>query len=559
MKKRLHRLLSVLVVLAMVVTMVSVKPAQAAGKPKLNTTKKTLLVGRTTTLKVKNAAKGSTFTWSSSDEEVAAVNKKGVVTAKEAGKAVVACKVKTADKTYNLKADITVKDSVTVATRKGLKNALANEGLTKVKVNTDKVKKFIIGEGDYSNKLLIVEAPNADVSNNGGVFERVALRGIAPDTWIERAVGNKFTVSSPESRIVIGQNASVKKISYTEKDGEAKLDVRGNVDKVAVKSNTELNIVGKAKLVNIDVTSAGTDAKITASIPVAVKTEANIVLDLQAGAEDSKVTVTNTTATVVVKNNTTAEIVVTTPEGEVIVAVGTDEVINPADDTNNGGGSGSSGSGGSGGGPSTPSTPGTETEEVKITGVLEGTNTVYTLTGADSFEALKSVQVTVQAKDGSTTIGKTLSIAIGEQLLTWKHKAESYLANDTAEANGIANWNNITEKTYTYDSYTMTITGTAGEAAKVVTVNEAGKEYKANVTVSRVGNNIVAEIIAVEPDSVAGEAVTVTFVSANEVTVSRNGGAAHTIKMTDTTITVVGYDTISTDSNYNMSFGTVTK
>lgn len=90
---------------AMVLTTAAV-PASAAAKPALNKTKLTMTVGDSATLKVKNAAKKETITWKSNKKAVAAVTKKGKVTAKSAGKAVVSATLKKAKKT--LKCNVTV-------------------------------------------------------------------------------------------------------------------------------------------------------------------------------------------------------------------------------------------------------------------------------------------------------------------------------------------------------------------------------------------------------------------------------------------------------------------
>ena len=64
--------------------------SQAAAKPKLSKSKLTLTVGKTAKLKVKNY-KG-TVKWSSNKKKTATVNKKGVVTAKRKGTAVITAK-----------------------------------------------------------------------------------------------------------------------------------------------------------------------------------------------------------------------------------------------------------------------------------------------------------------------------------------------------------------------------------------------------------------------------------------------------------------------------------
>lgn len=68
--------------------------AYAAAKkaPKLSATSKTVLKGKTFTLKVKNAGKAK-VKWASSNKKVATVSKAGKVTAKKAGKATITAKV----------------------------------------------------------------------------------------------------------------------------------------------------------------------------------------------------------------------------------------------------------------------------------------------------------------------------------------------------------------------------------------------------------------------------------------------------------------------------------
>ncbi|MBQ2801849.1 MAG: Ig domain-containing protein [Lachnospiraceae bacterium] len=77
---------------------------EAASKVKLNKTKATLYVGKSTQLKVKGTTKK--VTWKSSNKKVATVTSKGKVTAKKKGKAIITAKV--SGKKYTCK--VTVKD-----------------------------------------------------------------------------------------------------------------------------------------------------------------------------------------------------------------------------------------------------------------------------------------------------------------------------------------------------------------------------------------------------------------------------------------------------------------
>ena len=474
MKAQWKRLLSVLVALALIITMLPVQSAEAASAPKLSTTKKTLLVGNKTTLKVKNVASNAKLTWKSSNAEAVAVSQKGLVKAKKGGESVVSCEVQTGSKVYTLKADITVKDSVVVATQKALKKALANEGITKIKIKTDAKKKFTISKGDYTNKLLIVEAPKADVSNNGGVFKKIAIRSISPNTWIERAEGNKFSISAPESRIVVGKNASVKTISFTEAGAAAKVDVRGEVAKVAVKAPIELNVVGTGSEVKVETTEAAKGTKIVAEVPVNVTAATDIKVELEKGAEGSTVAATDSEVKVEVQNDTTTEVVVSTPEGNQTVNAGsntTGSENTTGGNTTTGGGS-SSGGGSIGGGSSSGGSTVTKKyelqscgEDFKITpaeGLSEqditvaggsqsweirlmkdvDSNVTVTVEGNSVFVGTEKIATLSDKTDITGTDGKGESVNGGIVALTWKVDGKDGVYSITGEPVLPSGWSN---------------------------------------------------------------------------------------------------------------------
>ncbi len=102
MKKKLFSLMLCLVMMLSVIGVITPEGTQAASV-KLNKKKVTLYAGNTYKLKLKNAS--GTITWKSSKSSVATV-KKGLVTAKKAGKATISASFK--NKTYKCK--LTVKE-----------------------------------------------------------------------------------------------------------------------------------------------------------------------------------------------------------------------------------------------------------------------------------------------------------------------------------------------------------------------------------------------------------------------------------------------------------------
>ena len=75
---------------AMLLTALTTAPVTVrAASEKMNKTSAKMTVGEKMTLKVLHVKKGAAIKWSTTDKSVAAVNAKGVVTAKEEGKATI--------------------------------------------------------------------------------------------------------------------------------------------------------------------------------------------------------------------------------------------------------------------------------------------------------------------------------------------------------------------------------------------------------------------------------------------------------------------------------------
>jgi len=114
----LKKSMAMALVAAMVVTLAPADSADAAKKVKLDKSKKTVEVGKTVKVKVKNAKKSAKVTWKSSKKKVAKIKKstkKGNATATvlgvKKGKSVIKATVKTGKKKVTLKCTVTVKEA----------------------------------------------------------------------------------------------------------------------------------------------------------------------------------------------------------------------------------------------------------------------------------------------------------------------------------------------------------------------------------------------------------------------------------------------------------------
>jgi Bacterial Ig-like domain (group 2). len=173
MKKSFFKKLSFVLALAMIVS--TIAPAAgvfAASKQALNSTKKYLYLGENGKnaydFNIKNAVKGSSYKWTSSDAKVAKVNSKtGLATAVGTGTAKVTVKItKKGAKAVSLTASVIVKDNIKTI-------AIANKPDKAVTVGTDYALNTTVKtqSGASASKtakvVFVVDSDKATVSDKG--------------------------------------------------------------------------------------------------------------------------------------------------------------------------------------------------------------------------------------------------------------------------------------------------------------------------------------------------------------------------------------------------------
>lgn len=146
---------------------------------------------------------------------------------------------------------------------------LANKDLTKLTLETE-AEKIDIPAGTYSNLTLVVNAPNAEVTNEA-VFKDIEIQAIKADTWFEKAASalgsNKIVIKAPKASLVIDAIAKLAKLKLDQNGAAAdkvmKLEVQGSLDNVEVNASTNLNVdvQGTGEVSQMDVL-AGSDIKI---------------------------------------------------------------------------------------------------------------------------------------------------------------------------------------------------------------------------------------------------------------------------------------------------------
>ena len=484
---------------------------------------------------------------------------------------------------------------------------LKADNVTKISIATSKEADYVIPEGDYEDKLLIVKAPNADVDNSG-TFKTIKIKDVAESTFRNRGKNNKIMITDKDFRysekgtnntIIAREEAKGKIILQGKKTdittsgdvtvktsknatvglvtvegGKLVLDLAKlpkEIEEVVITEKADVEVTGKADAdvkVTVEASAAGSTLKSDSSVKVEAKAEVKIELTEAAGgstvtvADGVKVEVTvaeniNSSVTVGDTKVEGGNISTTDETGKVTV----EEITTPGTGSegtgggSTGGGGGSTGGGsGAGGGSDAEDT----TTTVEIKGNYADGNTTYTLTGVSKLEDLASVTVTAKVKksDGTFYGKENISVPIETLLFQWLTTAENCAADKAAAE---AKWAKVTEKPYVYSDRTVTFTGEG--ATKTVTVTGTGTTYTANVTADFTGTYTVLTItdFSANEGTIASETIKVTVKDAKTLVVQRGTGAEHTITHTDNTLTIEGIDTTDANGRFYLDFVNVTK
>lgn len=314
---------------------------------------KTVVAGEKLQLN-KKQYKGATYQWTTSDRSVATVNKKGEVIGNGQGTAIIRCYAQSSKKSYVAQYTVKVNTEKKVVTQSQLTKALNNDKLTSIIIETKKDVDFVVPEGEYTNIDLFVNAPNADVENHG-VFKSIKILMIKPNTWHEKANGNKIVVKALQARIVVEDGASVDAVKLAKKNAELKVEVNGkvgelkvgdsktvsvkangtieklsvngiadvkveangSVKEVAVNSAAKVDLSGNTKEeIPVSVSESAKGAKVNTAVKVKVDTKVDVEVSLEKGAEGSAIKVSDDKVEVAVKNETTDKVTVSSPSGE---------------------------------------------------------------------------------------------------------------------------------------------------------------------------------------------------------------------------------------------------
>ncbi len=215
----------------------------------------------------------------------------------------------------------------TVVTQEQLTAALSDSSLKKITIATTETASLTIPAGTHADVDLVVNAPNAEITNNG-VFKSIEIQAIKASSWTENASGNALRVTAANSRILVSKDAVVASITYTKADAAAGLEVNGTVKSVLVNVKMNLTLSGTPQAaVPVSMTAAA--AVLTSSARTDVTAAVNVQINLNKGAEDSTIKLQGDKTVVRVENNTTKNVSVARANGQ-IVNVGPNSSTNVA-------------------------------------------------------------------------------------------------------------------------------------------------------------------------------------------------------------------------------------
>ncbi len=306
---------------------------------------------------------------------------------------------------YTIFVEKNLKEAV-VTNQAELEAALNDKNITLISIQTNDAIKFSVPKGDYSNKSISVNAPNADVDNEG-TFKHVVIQAIKDTTWIEFGKGNSIYTDDSHARIVIAKDSNIKEIVIGSPNSIVNIVADGNINMVTLLQPAQVSFSGTSSNVPVVVESAAAGSSLSSSIPLNLNMMADTSVDLNKGAEGTVLNRVDNTVEVSVTNDTKKEVqLLTNNVGEQVVAPGTSAVsnvetgkkpttkptitpvitpANPTEAPNGGGSGGSSGGGPGGGGPGgggpidTPAPSG----DAQLKSFTIGNDSVLTLAGLE--------------------------------------------------------------------------------------------------------------------------------------------------------------------------------
>ncbi len=266
-------------------------PDIAVGSVALNETSLSLLPGESkklsATVKPDNAT-NKTITWKSSAPAVVTVSNDGTIKAVGEGTANITASASNG-KSAACSVKVAYKGDVTNQTE--LNQALSSKMVSSIVYTSNAAGQIVIPEGDYSSKTLEINAPNADVDNNGK-FKQVTINAIAQNTYVENSL-NVVYFNASKGRLVVGRNGSATINLSNSGNQQFTLENNGYVKDLNVPGrNTALNIKG-TEYVNVTLGAQAADSSIVAETELRIMASVSWDMTILPGGEHTRANIDN--------------------------------------------------------------------------------------------------------------------------------------------------------------------------------------------------------------------------------------------------------------------------
>lgn len=253
----------------------------------LNQTNIALEPGQTAVLEatvLPNNATNRSLVWSTSNAQVATVSN-GTVKAAGEGNAVISA---TAHNGVSASCNVRVSYKNKVSNQTELNQALSSEMITEIVYTSDSEGRIVIPSGNYADKTLEIDAPNAEVTNNGQ-FKKVTINQIAENTYEENA-SNVIYFNAKSGRVIIGSNGIATINLNSGKEQSLNLENNGYINDINIPARAFLNVEG-INPVPVTLGAGAAGSSIVTSTELNITARAKWDMTILPGAENTRATV----------------------------------------------------------------------------------------------------------------------------------------------------------------------------------------------------------------------------------------------------------------------------
>ena len=297
----------------------------------LNQTSLELLSGKTAklTASVKPAkASNKKVTFTSSNPAVAAVNASGTVTAVGPGKAKITA-VSASDSSKKAVCNVTVISTViTTQSELDKMDDLVEMGADEITIQSDTSTEFVVPRVDCPNVDLVVDVPNANVTNKGNCGQ-IVVKSVN-NSFVEQAMGNDIVYQDTKGKITIGSEARDTNVYIAGENANVEIENNGSMEGLWLQKLAQLKVRGASTQRISTIAQPGSaGSTITTCKNLQLDAEAKVTLILEEGAEHTLATVTDNANIPAVRGLGSVEVTnKVTHEVETVVAENDNSVAN---------------------------------------------------------------------------------------------------------------------------------------------------------------------------------------------------------------------------------------